>query len=158
MDETLRLVFVLLPKRIFLQVASCPVWSKHESKHKRRINYNDKSAFKYLGSPSEQGKRLKVESGNKRRKTMATQYDDHCPNCGCKEFLAQQACRGTTTVVVTLHTGNASFSRNDTPDGELDINDLDFDDPEGPFICKKCKHTLLFDHTGKVTGSEPPKT
>jgi len=38
MDETLRLVFVLLPKRIFLQVGSDSMGRKNESKHKRRPN------------------------------------------------------------------------------------------------------------------------
>jgi len=85
---------------------------------------------------------------------MAKKYDGTiCPNCGGKEFLAQQACRGTTTVVVTLNKeGTAFFSSNNTKNGELDVNDLDFDNPESPFICKKCNQTLLFDHTGKVVG------
>jgi len=82
---------------------------------------------------------------------------DVCPNCGCDEFLAQQACRGTTTVVVTLNSGNGYFNRNHTVDGDLDINDLDFDNPEGPFVCLKCKHTMLFDQHGKIIGSEAPK-
>ena len=66
-----------------------------------------------------------------------------CPKCGCKEFQAQQACRGTLTVITTLdEKGAAYFSRNCGPKDTINLDELDFDDPEGPFVCVKCGRTL----------------
>jgi ribosomal protein S27AE len=69
---------------------------------------------------------------------MAKIKAKQCPKCGHNKFLANQACRGTTTVVVAVYDSGPSFIKNNTPDGNLDPNDLDFDDPEGPFECAKC--------------------
>lgn len=62
-----------------------------------------------------------------------------CKKCGCEEFYAGQACRGTVTVIATVNEGGtANFSRNPGKKGEFPSNELDFDDPEGPFECVKC--------------------
>jgi hypothetical protein len=59
-----------------------------------------------------------------------------CLKCGGEEFMANQAVRGTVSVVVDSF---GSFLRNPTPDGEMETNGLDFDEPEGPFECIKCE-------------------
>jgi hypothetical protein len=61
-----------------------------------------------------------------------------CPLCHGTEFHASQVCRGTIPVVVVLEPNGPVFLRNATEDGELDVSDLAFDDPEGPFACVIC--------------------
>ena len=60
-----------------------------------------------------------------------------CSKCGCEEFYAAQACRGTVTVIACVDSGGtANFVRN--PKDVFPSDELDFDDPEGPFECVKC--------------------
>ena len=59
-----------------------------------------------------------------------------CKNCGGEEFLANQAVRGTVSVIVC---GDGNFIRNPTPDGNMETNGLDCDEPHGPFECVKCQ-------------------
>ncbi len=59
-----------------------------------------------------------------------------CMRCGnIDTFLASQSCRGTVTVKVDR---KGSFVTNLGPDGCLDTDGLDFDDPEGPYACERC--------------------
>ena len=59
--------------------------------------------------------------------------------CGCDNFKAVQAIRGTVSIIVTISdSGAAFFQSNDTKDGQLDSSELDCDNPEGPFICCGC--------------------
>ena len=66
-----------------------------------------------------------------------------CPKCGCKEFIGSQSVRGSLSVVVAINKdGLTTFLRNPTEDGLMDSSELDFDHPEGPFICLICKEEL----------------
>jgi len=79
-----------------------------------------------------------------KKKQKKQKYDGTvCPKCGCKEFLAQQSCRGTLTVITTLdENGTSYFSRNNTKNDTINLDELDFDDPEGPFECNGCGQIL----------------
>jgi hypothetical protein len=67
-----------------------------------------------------------------------------CLNCGGTEFYAEQAVRGSVTVVVQVGAdGDATFLRNPTPDGELDRESLNYDDPVGPFVCVGCNCVVV---------------
>jgi hypothetical protein len=58
-----------------------------------------------------------------------------CNNCGREEFYANQTLTGTILVLVDK---NGNFIGNPTEDGNIDQTDLNFSDPEGPFICTNC--------------------
>jgi len=65
-----------------------------------------------------------------------------CPKCGSDEFIGNQECHGTLRVVVGLRSGIAYFQGNDTKNGEIDVSELYFDEPEGPFECRMCGYEL----------------
>lgn len=65
-----------------------------------------------------------------------------CQNCGGVEFNATQSCAGTVPVIVTVNNGVPFFLRNATPDNHIDTNDLEWDNPQGPFICRQCGQAL----------------
>jgi hypothetical protein len=59
-----------------------------------------------------------------------------CPRCAQTErFLGQQSVRGSVSVIVD---GGGEFVDNPTTCGHVDSEGLDFDDPEGPFVCPTC--------------------
>jgi hypothetical protein len=76
---------------------------------------------------------------------MTRRIKHKCPKCGHNRFLATQRVSGTIEVVVTLHGDRFSpnttpeFLANNTADGKVDAQDLEFDNPQAPFQCARCK-------------------
>ena len=49
-------------------------------------------------------------------------------------------------VTVGVASDAPTFQRNDSPDGRIDPNNLEWDDPEGPFTCIRCGKELSQTH------------
>lgn len=59
-----------------------------------------------------------------------------CTKCGNTDtFRGTQSCRGSVTVTVDT---KGNWIGNATEDGSFPHNDLDFDNPEGPWSCALC--------------------
>jgi hypothetical protein len=66
-----------------------------------------------------------------------------CSKCGYDKFIATQSVIGSVDVIASVYSdGGTLFENNPTEDGRINLDGLDFSDPQGPFFCAKCDTEL----------------